>query len=166
LITRLKKRTFLEKKSHTVKNAVICTKEQYICYVSPTYEGKRHDKSISDEECLTYPENTKMLLDLGYIGYKVPNLTVILPHKKPHKTELSLEQKEQNTKHSQERVCNEHTMKGIKRLRIVKDILRLDSYIYADKLFLNACSLHNFRVKSPLRAYIREDTHVIKINFN
>jgi DDE superfamily endonuclease len=107
-----------------------------------------------------------MLLDLGYIGYVATNLTVILPHKKPRKGELSLEQKEQNTKHSQERVCNEHTMKGIKRLRIVKDILRLDVYKYADKLFLNACSLHNFRVKSPLRAYARADSHVIKINFN
>jgi hypothetical protein len=107
-----------------------------------------------------------MLLDLGYIGYKATNLTVILPHKKPHKAELTLEQKEQNTKHSQERVCNEHTMKGIKRLRIVKDILRLNTYYYADKLFLNACSLHNFRVKSPLRAYVRADSHVIKNNFN
>ena len=107
-----------------------------------------------------------MLLDLGYIGYKATNLTVILPHKKPKKTELSLEQKQQNTKHSQERVCNEHTMKGIKRLRIVKDILRLDTYNYADKLFLNACSLHNFRVKSPLRAYVHTDSHVSKNNFN
>jgi hypothetical protein len=107
-----------------------------------------------------------MLLDLGYLGYKAINLTVILPHKKPYNAELSLEQKEQNTKHSQERVCNEHTMKGIKRLRIVKDILRLDSYEYANKLFINACALHNFRVKSPLRAYAHADSHVIKLNFN
>ena len=107
-----------------------------------------------------------MLLDLGYIGYKATNLTVILPHKKPRKTELTLVQKEQNTEHSSERVCNEHTMKGIKRLRIVKDTLRLNSYDYADTLFVNACALHNFRVKSPLRAYARADTHVTKINFN
>ena len=53
-------------------------------------------------------------------------------------------------------------MKGIKRLRIVKDILRLDAYKYADKLFINACSLHNFRVKSPLRAYVQAGTHVSK----
>ena len=75
-------------------------------------------------------------------------------------------QKEQNTEHSRQRVCNEYTMKGIKRLRIVKDILRLSSYDYADTLFLNACALHNFRVKSPLRAYARADTHVTKINSN
>jgi hypothetical protein len=107
-----------------------------------------------------------MLLDLGYVGYSAPNLTVVLPHKKPHKSELTIEQKQQNTEHSQERVCNEHTMKGIKRMRIVKDTLRLDVYDYADKLFMNACSLHNFRVKSPLRAYARADTHVNKLNFN
>ncbi len=107
-----------------------------------------------------------MLLDLGYIGYKSANLTVILPHKKLRKTELTLEQKQQNTEHSSERVCNEHTMKGIKRLRIVKDTLRLSSYDYADVLFQNACALHNFRVKSPLRAYVRAETHVSKIIFN
>jgi len=107
-----------------------------------------------------------MLLDLGYMGYWATNLTVVLPHKKPHKAELNDQQKQQNTEHSRERVCNEHTMKGIKRLRIVKDILRLDVYEYADILFKNACGLHNFRVKSPLRAYTRADTHVIKNNFN
>jgi hypothetical protein len=53
-------------------------------------------------------------------------------------------------------------MKGIKRLRIVKDILRLDAYKYADKLFINACSLHNFRVKSSLRACAQAGTHVSK----
>jgi hypothetical protein len=35
-----------------------------------------------------------MYLDLGYLGYTAPNLTVILPHKKPRKSELSIEQKE------------------------------------------------------------------------
>ena len=114
----------------------------------------------------TFPKGTKMLLDVGYVGYSATNLTVVLPHKKPHKAELNLEQKQQNTEHSRKRVCNEHTMKGIKRLRIVKDTLRLNTYDYADDLFLNACSLHNFRVKSPLRAYAPADTHVIKNNFN
>ena len=57
-----------------------------------------------------------MSLDLGYFGYSAPNLTVNLPHKKPRKSDLSLEQKGQNTKHSQNRVCNEHAMKGIMRL--------------------------------------------------
>ena len=90
---------------------------------------------------------------MGYIGDRTANLTVILPHKKPRKTELTLVQQEQNTEHSRQRVCNEHTMKGIKRLRIVKDTLRLSSYDYADYLFLNACALYNFKVKSPLLAY-------------
>lgn len=157
---------FRKKKAHTVKNAVICTQEQYICYISPTYEGKKHDMAILYEESLTYPKNMIMNVDLGYFGYSAENLTVILPHKKPRKNELELEQKQENTKHSQKRVCNEHTMKGIKRMRIVKDNLRLDTYNYADSLFINACSLHNFRVKSPLRAYARVGTHVSKLNFN
>lgn len=107
-----------------------------------------------------------MCLDLGYKGYSANNLTVILPHKKPHKSELDKQKKQENTEHSRQRVCNEHTMKGIKRLRIVKDTLRLNTYDYADNLFKNACGLHNFRVKSPLRAYVCVDTYVIKNNFN
>ncbi len=87
-----------------------------------------------------------MLLDLGYVGYKAANLIAILPHKEPRKTELTLVQKQQNTEYSSERVCNEHTTKGIKRLRIVKDTLRLNSYDYAGILFQNTCALHNFRV--------------------
>jgi hypothetical protein len=106
-----------------------------------------------------------MLLDLGYIGYSATNLTTFLPHKKPHKNQLNDQQKQQNTEHSRKRVCNEHTMKGIKRLRIVKDTLRLNVYDFADNLFKNACGLHNLRVKSPLRAYARADTHVIKNQF-
>ncbi|MEA5259253.1 transposase family protein, partial [Arcicella aquatica] len=121
---------------------------------------------IADQEALSYPKNTTMLLDLGYVGYSAENLTVILPHKKPYRDELTLEQKQQNTKHSQNRVCNEHTMKGIKRMRIVKDLLILNVFNYADSLFINACALHNFRVKSPMRAYSRANSHVSKIIFN
>lgn len=103
-----------------------------------------------------------MYVDLGYVGYNAPNLSVFVPHK----SELSKEQKQQNTQHAKERVCNEHTMKGIKRLRIVQDPLRLSAYTWADSLFINASGLHNFRVMSPLRAYTRTSTHVKKLKFN
>lgn len=149
-----------------MKNTVICTKEQYICYISPTYEGKKHDKSLADEEGLQFGKPTIMMADLGYRGYMAPNLTVLLPHKKPYRAELSEDQKKENTQHAKERVCNEHAMKGIKRLRIVKETLRLCPYRWADPLFENACGLHNLRVKSPFRAYTHAGSHVIKLKFN
>ncbi|MFB0947928.1 MAG: transposase family protein [Spirosomataceae bacterium] len=153
---RLRKKIIAVKKTRTLKNAVICTKEQYICYVSPTYEGKKHDKALADKEDLLFSKPTIMMVDLGYMGYKTPNLTVLLPHKKPYKAELSEVQKSENTQHAKERVCNEHTMKGIKRLRVVKETLRLCSYQWTDSLFENACGWYNLRVKSPLRAYTHQ----------
>lgn len=149
-----------------MKNTVICTKEQYVCYVSPTYEGKTHDKSMADEEKLSFPKPTTVWADLGYMGYQATNLTVHLPHKKPRKAELPKEHKEQNTQHAKERVCNEHAMKGIKRLAVVKENLRLCPYQCSHRLFLNACGLHNLRVRSPLRAYTHSRSHVKKFNFN
>ena len=155
-----------KKKEHTVKNSVICGKNQYIYYVSPSYEGKQHDKSIADEEALLFPKGTQMWCDLAYLGYESKNLTLFLPHKKPKNQELTDQQKQHNTQHAKERICNEHAMRGIKRLRIVQDPLRLCPYQWADNLFNNACALHNFRIRSPLRAYAHAHTHVKKLNFN
>lgn len=107
-----------------------------------------------------------MWADLGYLGYEATNLTLYLPHKKPQGKELSDQQKQQNTEHAKERVCNEHAMRGIKRLRIVQNPLRLCAYQWADNLFKNACGIHNFRVRSPLRAYAHLGSHVSKLSFN
>lgn len=56
--------------------------------------------------------------------YTTPNFTVLLPDKKSYKAEHSEIQKKENTQDAKERVCNEDTMKGIKRLRIMKETLR------------------------------------------
>ncbi len=149
-----------------MKNTVICNKQQYIFFASPTYEGKQHDKTIADQEKLFFPKQTKMWADLGYLGYEAPNLTLFLPHKKPKGKQLSDSEKQQNTQLAKERVCNEHTMRGIKRLRIVQNPLRLCAYKWADNLFKNACGIHNFRVRSPLRAYAHSGARVSKLNFN
>lgn len=126
------------KKSYTVKNSVICNKQQYIFFAWPTCEGKHHDKTIADQEALSFPEDTKMWTDLGY---EAPNLPLFLPHKRPKGKELSDQEKQQNTEHAKERVCNEHAMRGIKRLRIVQNQLRLCAYKWADNLFKNACGM-------------------------
>jgi hypothetical protein len=35
-------------------------------YLSGTYEGKRHDKKIADEERYRFPPSSKLLLDTGF----------------------------------------------------------------------------------------------------
>lgn len=149
-----------------MKNTVICSKEQYVYFASVSYEGKDHDKAIAAEENLVFLKNTEMWADLGYSGFEAVNLTLHLPHKKPRKTDLTELQKKYNTQHAKERVCNEHAIRSIKRLRIVQEPLRLNAYDWADTLFQNATAIHNFRVRSPLRAYTRAGSLVKKLNFN
>jgi len=46
------------------------------------------------------------------------------------------------------RIVVEHTIAGIKRCRIVKDVLRLTKNGIADQVMAIACGLHNLRVAS------------------
>jgi len=62
---------------------------------------------------------------------------IIQPFKKPKNKELTGKQKWYN---------------GIKRCRIIKERCRL-GYRKRDEFALVAAALHNFRVKSPMRAY-------------
>jgi hypothetical protein len=65
-------------------------------YLSQTYEGKRHDKKIADEENPTYPEDIGVYQDTGFQGYAPEGVKTFQPQKKPKGKELSSEQKERN----------------------------------------------------------------------
>ena len=67
--------------------------------------------------------------------------------KKPHKKELTAKEKESNRKMSKVRVKVEHAISGIKRSRIVKDVLRNTKDDFSDLVMVIACSLHNLRVE-------------------
>jgi hypothetical protein len=60
-----------------------------------------------------------------------------------------------NTIFSSARVVVEHTIAGVKRCRIVKDILRLTKAGSSDLVMEIACGLHNLRVscRHPLPAF-------------
>ena len=122
-------------------------------FLSDTYEGKMHDKAICDEEGCHYGEGIELGVDLGYLGYAPEGVMIIIAEKKPRNKELTAEQQVNNRKKSRERVVSEHSNAGIKRLRILKDRLRLKLYKYRDQLMAIGCALHNLRVRSPLRNY-------------
>jgi len=65
-------------------------------YLSQTYEGKRHDKKIADEENPTYPEDIGVYQDTGFQGYAPDGVKTFQPQKKPKGKELTPEQKEYN----------------------------------------------------------------------
>jgi len=67
---------------------------------------------------------------------------------------LTTKEKERNRKMSRIRVKVEHAISGIKRSRIVKDVLRNTKDNFSDLVMVIACGLHNLRVdhrKIPLK---------------
>ena len=93
-------------------------------YLSPTYEGKAHDKSICDEEQIKFEVPVILWEDLGFIGLNPDNADVRRPIKKPRKKELDDLQKAFNRQISSKRVKVEHAIGQCKIFRIVKDEIR------------------------------------------
>ena len=65
-----------------------------------------------------------------------------------------MKEKQRNQKIARVRVRVEHAISGIKRSRIVKDVLRNTKDNFSDLVMVLACGLHNLRVerrKIPLK---------------
>jgi hypothetical protein len=134
-----------KKKKHTVKNAVIITAVCLILYVSRTFSGRIHDKTIADE-AYSIPRGFTLAQDTGYQGYRPEGVKIIQPQKKPKGKELTPEQKESNRKISSFRVRVEHAIGSVKRYRIVKDECRLRNNNFVDSILLYCAALHNYRL--------------------
>lgn len=142
-----------KKKAHTYKNKVDCLDNQYVVYLSPTYLGSVHDKKIADEENCQYPENIRLRQDAGFQGYAPENVHIVMPFKKPKNSFLTAMQIWFNQYVGQRRIVVEHAIRGIKRCHIVQRPCRLAGYWIRDQIMNICTALHNFRVRSPLRAY-------------
>src|SRR5213082_2709625 len=75
--------------------------------------------------------------------------------KKPRGGELTAAEKRTNRKLARVRVRVEHALAGVKRCRIVKDVLRNTKEGVSDSAMEAACGLHNLRVKNRKRALKR-----------
>lgn len=135
-----------KKKAHTVKNNVVASLvSRQVEYLSNTYEGKKHDKKICDEEQPTFPEGSTLYKDTGFQGYEPSNVNTMQPKKKPRGQDLSPEDRQRNRTISKVRIIVEHVICGVKRCRIVKDIFRNTRGEFDDLVMEIACGLHNFR---------------------
>ena len=114
--------------------------------MSDTYEGKKHDKAICDEEDYRFPPKSKLWKDTGFQGYEPEGVTTLQPKKKPRNKELTEAEKQRNREISSERVEIEHQIGGIKRCKIVVDKFRNRIAHYVDDVMETACGLHNFRL--------------------
>ena len=145
---REKQKTYYsgKKKKHTVKNNVITSRGGNIVYLSGTYEGKKSDKKIADEEGYCFPSGSKLLQDTGFQGYKPEGVTILQPKKKPRNGELTPDEKVFNRAVSSVRVEVEHQIGGAKRCQILVQKFRNRADNFVDDVMETACGLHNFRM--------------------
>lgn len=137
-----------KKKCHTIKNGLVVTKEKKVLFLSDTVIGKMHDKKVADQMDIHYPQGSTLLQDTAYIGFEPLGIKIVMPMKKPKGGELTSTQKSQNRVVSSIRIIAEHTINGVKRVRILKDIYRNHKDTYDDLVMEIGCGLHNFRIQN------------------
>lgn len=135
-----------KKKLHTMKNLAVCDEKGSILFISDSYEGSTHDKSIWDQIDFEFGEQN-VLADLGFLGAEKEQPNVILPYKKPKNGEITSIQKDINKAIGSVRVKIEHVFSGVKRLKIIRNKIRLKTYETRNQVFKIAVALHNFRVQ-------------------
>jgi hypothetical protein len=119
----------------------------HICFLSATYEGKAHDKSLADLAGYTFPRGSWLYQDMGFQGYTCDGSTIVQPKKRPPGGELTPLEKATNRAISSIRIRIEHAIGGVKRYRIVKDKIRLLKDGIRDTIMETCCGLHNFRLQ-------------------
>ncbi len=135
-----------KKKQHTVKNNLLITTDSKVLLLTPSYEGRIHDKHIADRTVYSLPEGSCLYQDAGFQGFSVLGVKRIQPMKKPKGRDLTDQEKAENREISSIRIRIEHAISGIKRYRIVKDKLRTSKKGFADLVMETCCGLHNFRL--------------------
>ena len=135
-----------KQKVHTVKNLIIPDRGGKVRYLSDTYEGKKHDKAIADEEALSFPEGSTLWQDTGFQGFAPDGVTIQQPKKKPRNGSLTAIDMLNNRSISSLRVEVEHHIGGIKRCQILVQPFRNWVDHYLDDVMETACGLHNFRL--------------------
>ena len=136
-----------KKKTPTDKNILLVNETTgKVIYLGPTVVGKTHDKKAADEAAIVYPVNATLDKDTGFQGYEPVGVHTRQPKKKPKNKELSVAEQVLNRIISGVRVVVEHVIAGVKRCRIVKEVLRLTTPGASDLVMEIACGLHNLRV--------------------
>lgn len=140
-----------KKKTHTRKNTIISDENKRVLLVSPTKNGKMHDKPQLEKEGTldNIPKKVNIWVDKGYEGINklIKNgNTVFMPKKKPKGGELTPEEKEENRVISSIRMVVEHAIGGMKRYRCLTDVYRNKNGI--DDKFITICAgLWNFHLQ-------------------
>lgn len=145
------KRTYSgKKKAHTRKNVIIADEKKRILLVSPTKPGRRHDKRLADRILLVerIPKDVGIWTDSGFQGIAEhhPNTLVAKRGRKDHP--LTPEEKRENRVISSFRIVAEHAIGGMKRYRVMTDVLRNKIGIFDDRIAVVTAGLWNYHLAS------------------
>jgi DDE superfamily endonuclease len=130
-----------------VKNVLLVNAPLTILFLSATHGGRVHDLRIAEATPYPLPAGSRLLQDLGFLSFTLPQVAILMPTKKPRDAELTLEQQLANQALNQRRLRIEHVNSSVKRCRIVKDRIRLWKEGIRDLVMELCCALHNFRVR-------------------
>lgn len=137
-----------KKKRHTRKNTIWCKESQEIMLVSPSKNGRVHDKKQHDKN-MAYrgiPPDVHVWVDSGYQGVHKQGENVHIPKKGTKKKPLTDDEKKENRVISHFRIVVENAIAGIKRYGCVSNIYR--NFNGIDDTFMVVCSaLWNFHLK-------------------
>jgi hypothetical protein len=130
-----------------VKNVLLVNAPLTILFLSETHGGCVHEKRIAEATPYPLPAGSRLLQDLGFLAFTLPQVDILMPTKKPRGHELTLEQQLTNQALDQRRLRIEPVNSSVKRCRIIKDRLRLGKKGIRDLVMELCCALHNFRVR-------------------
>ena len=130
------------------KNTIIADKTKKILYLSPTKNGKLHDKKQIDKTNIIHaiPKKVAVFVDSWYQWIQHIHTNTYIPKKNSKKHPLTQEQKEKNHLVSSIRVVVENTICGMKRYKTASDIFRWRKW-QDDIYTFMAAGLWNFHLQ-------------------
>src|SRR3977135_287482 len=96
-----------------------------ILFLSDTYGGRVHDKPIADATPYPLPAGSRLLQDLGFLAFTLPQVEIRMPTNIPCVRDLAREPQVAHQAVHYRRLRIEHVNSSVKRWRIVKDRIRL-----------------------------------------
>ena len=108
----------LQWQEKAVKNILLVNALLIILFLSDTVGGRIHDKRLAEPYPL--PAGSRLLQDLGFLAFTLPQVEILMPTRKPPGAELPLAQQRANQALHSRRLRIEHVNSSVKRCRVVK----------------------------------------------
>lgn len=120
-----------------------------------TGAGKPPAKQAADAAALAYPVHAPLATDTGCPGDEPPGVPTRHPQQQPNNNALRVAERVLHGLSSGVRGVGEHGLAGVKRCRLVKEVVRLTPPGIAALVMEIACGLHTLRVtyRHPLLAF-------------